>query len=65
MDINLEHSKRLIPYIVKTVTSSKFGSLEDMYSIMTLLGDLLSRFPGNPSSSSTITKKFRKNVAYD
>ena len=46
MDLNHEHAKRVLPYIVKTATSAKFGSLEDTYAILSLLGDLIIRFPG-------------------
>ena len=46
MDLNQEHAKRVMPYIVKIATSAKFGSLEDTYAILSLLGDLIIRFPG-------------------
>ena len=36
----------VMPYIIKTICDGKFGSLEDVYAISSLLGDLIIRFPG-------------------
>ena len=45
-DVTADQAKIAIPYIVKTVTDGKFSSLEDMYALLTLLGEFLVRYPG-------------------
>ena len=45
-DVSADQAKIAIPYVVKTVTDAKFSSLEDMYALLTLLGEFLVRYPG-------------------
>lgn len=45
-DVTADQAKIAIPYVVKTVTDAKFSSLEDMYALLTLLGEFLVRYPG-------------------
>ena len=45
-DVTADQAKIAIPYVVKTVTDAKFSSLEDMYALLTLMGEFLVRYPG-------------------
>ena len=44
--IHSDQSKRLVPYLVRRITSAEFSGIEDLTAMTSLLGNLMVRFPG-------------------
>ena len=44
--VTSDQAKRLVPYLIKTITDSSYRAIEDLTAMATLLGSLMVRFPG-------------------
>lgn len=44
--VNADHAKVLVPYLVKSITDTAYSGIEELTAMMSLLGNLMIRFPG-------------------